>query len=41
MSQLTNNRTLQILNAATVGNYGVLAAIACEGPESFPLNHQT
>jgi hypothetical protein len=28
MTALTGNRTLQILNAAAAGKYGVLAAIA-------------
>jgi fructose-bisphosphate aldolase class II len=28
MASLKNNRTVQILNAAAAGNYGVMAAIA-------------
>lgn len=34
MTNLEKNRTLRILNAAAAGKYGVLAAIAYDGPQA-------
>jgi fructose-bisphosphate aldolase class II len=36
MASLKENRTLQILNAAAAGKYGVLAAIAYANPLHSP-----